>query len=388
MIAPVEAIFWLSVSLLIHVYILYPAVLFVLGTILDRSETIEVPEENLPTVSLVIAAYNEEEIIGQKIENSLTLDYPEDKLDIVVFSDASSDDTDSIVRSYADKGVRLERIEGRVGKTECQNRVTEKLDSDIIVFSDADSMYETDAIKKLVGKFGQEVGCVVGELRYKKYGVEAESAYRTVEKVIRRLEPKVNSVVGANGSIYAVKRASYVPLPPDQISDFAEPLAIVQQGERVEYTSKARAWENTGEDVESEASRRVRIGTRSWHTFFDYIGLLNPVRYPLFSFELASHWVLRWLTPILLAMLALSNVFLVLTTSNLLYLVALAGQVGFYLLAVVGWLLDLSDRPNPTIVQVPYYFVMLNRSLVIALWNVVRKRNIVTWETETRSGSD
>jgi len=385
--AVIEAIFWLTALLLVHVYMLYPATLFVLGAVLDRSEPNELPRE-LPTVSLVIAAYNEEEVIGAKIENSLELDYPEDKLDIVVFSDASSDNTDSIVRSYADRGVRLERIEGRVGKTECQNRVAERVDGDIIVFSDADSMYEEQAIKKLVGKFGDSVGCVVGELRYKKYGVEAESAYRTFEKIIRRLEPRVSSGAGANGSIYAVKRSSYVPLPPDQISDFAEPLAIVQQGERVEYTSKARAWENTGEDVESEASRRVRIGTRSWHTFFDYVGLLNPLRYPLFSFELVSHWLLRWLTPVLLAIAMVTNVVLVAISPNPLYLVTLLGQFGFYSLAAVGWILNQSDRPTPTIAYVPYYFLVLNKSLVHALWNVIRDRNIITWETETRSESD
>ena len=387
MVTPIEILFWITVLLLVHVYLLYPAILFGLGAVLDRSEPNELPDE-LPTVALVIAAYNEEEIIGEKIENSLELEYPEDKLDIIVFSDASSDNTDSIVRSYADEGVRLERIEGRVGKTECQNRVTAQLDSDIVVFSDADSMYEPAAIKKLVGKFGDNVGCVVGELRYRKYGVEAESAYRTFEKIIRRLEPRVSSGAGANGSIYAVKRSSYVPLPPDHISDFAEPLAIVQNGERVEYTAAARAWENTGDDVESEASRRVRIATRSWHTFLDYLGLLNPFRFPLFSFELLSHWLLRWLSPILLAVVALTNVALVATSSNPLYLVTLSGQIGFYLLAAVGGLLNRVDRPTPKIAYVPYYFLVLNKSLIIALWNVIRNRNIITWETETRTGSD
>ena len=145
--------FWLTAVLLVHVYFLYPGVLFVLGAIIDRSEPYELPED-LPTVSLVIAAYNEEEIIAEKIENSLELDYPREKLEIIVFSDASSDDTDRIVESYADQGVRLERIEGRVGKTECQNRVTERVNADIVVFSDADSMYEPQAIKRLVGTFG------------------------------------------------------------------------------------------------------------------------------------------------------------------------------------------------------------------------------------------
>jgi len=383
-----EVVFWTVAVLLVHMYLLYPGVLFVLGSVLDRSVSREMADADLPSVSLVIAAYNEEEIIGQKIENSLELDYPDEKLDIVVFSDASSDGTDRVVQSYADKGVELQRIEGRVGKTECQNRVTEQVESDIVVFSDADSMYEPDAIRQLVAKFGDDVGCVVGELCYRKYGVEAESAYRTFEKIIRRLESRVSSVVGASGSIYAVKRSSYVPLPPDQISDFAEPLAIIQRGERVEYTADARAWENTGDSVESELSRRIRIATRLWHTFFDYAGLLNPVRYPLISFELVSHWLLRWFSPVLLALIVVSNVVLVLTTSNPLYTLALAGQTSFYLLAATGGVLDRFDVSTPRIAYVPYYFLVLNYGLLIALWNVVRNRNIVTWETETRTGSD
>jgi len=384
----IEIVFWVLVIVLLHTYLLYPGVLYVLSLVYDQSESYELNEAKIPLVTLVIAAYNEEEVIAKKIQNSLELDYPDEHLDIVVFSDASSDNTDRIIRSYEDAGVRLERIEGRVGKTECQNRVTENLDSDIVVFSDADSMYESDAIKKLVAKFTDGVGCVVGELRYKKYGVDAESSYRTFEKLIKRLEAKVSSTAGGNGSMYAVKRDSYVPLPAYQISDFAEPLAIVQRGERIEYAAEARAWENTGETVESEMNRRIRIATRSWHTFFDYLSLLNPVRYPLFSFELLSHWVFRWLSPVLLGLTAVTNVALVFTDGRPIYLLTLLGQGVFYLLAAVGGALERLDYTNPRIMYVPYYFVVLNYSLVAALRNVVQNRNIVTWDTETRSDSD
>ena len=387
-VAVFAAVFWLSAFLLVHIYFLYPGILAVAGSIINRSTAPNRGEGELPTVSLVIAAYNEEDIIEEKIRNSLQLEYPDDKFEIVVFSDASSDGTDSIVRSYADEGVRLERIEGRVGKTECQNRVAERLTSDIIVFSDANSMYEPDAIGHLVEAFGPDVGCVVGELCYQQNGVEAESVYWRFEKLIKRLEPTVSSIVGANGAIYAVRRSSYVPLPSDQISDFAEPLAIVRRGERVEYTSEARAWENPGATIGSELSRRIRISTRSWHTLLDYTSLLNPFRYPLFSFQLASHHVIRWLNPLLLIAIAVTNVALVATTDNPLYVLALSGQVGFYALAVTGGLLDRFGRSNPIVTYVPYYFCALNYSLLAALWNVVRNRNFVTWETDSRSSSD
>jgi glycosyltransferase involved in cell wall biosynthesis len=368
----------------LHVYVLYPIQLYILGSFLDRSVEIDRPDEELPTVSLVVAAYNEAEIIEDKILNSLELDYPEEKLDIVVFSDASSDGTDEIARSYRSEGVHLERIEGRVGKTECQNRVTAMLETDIIVYSDADSMYEPNAIRRLVARFDEDVGCVVGELRYRNYGVEAESAYRRLEQLIKRLEPRVSSIVGGNGSIYAVRRDSYVPLPPDQISDFAEPLAVVRNGERAEYAHDAIAWENTGETTQSEMTRRIRISTRLWHGLTDYLELLNPVRYPLFSYQLASHMPLRWLSPVYLAVAGISNVALVLTTGGLLYPLLLAGQAVCYAAAGIGGLLDRLGLPNPKPLYVPYYFLVLNYSLLIGLTNFLRNRNIVTWETETR----
>jgi cellulose synthase/poly-beta-1,6-N-acetylglucosamine synthase-like glycosyltransferase len=380
-----EIVFWATALLLFHVYVLYPVTLVLLGSVLDRSVSRELDEDRLPTVALVIAAYNEEEVIEQKIRNSLELDYPRDKLTIIVFSDASSDRTDDIVRSYEDSGVRLERIEGRVGKTECQNRVIEQIDSEIVVFSDADSMYEPEAIRKLLEKFGPGVGCVVGELQYQQYNVEAESAYRTFEKIIKRLEPKVSSIVGGNGAIYAVRRSSYVPLPSDHISDFAEPLAVVRRGERVEYAPEARAWENTGESVGVEMSRRIRISTRSWHTFLDFTSLLNPLQNPLFSFQLASHHLIRWLSPVLLGIVAVTNVLLVFLHPGLLYRLLLLGQVLFYLLATAGGILTRFGLPRPKPVYVPYYFLVLNYSLVVALWNVIRGRNIITWETEQRT---
>jgi len=376
--------FWLAVLSLLYVYFLYPALLCI-ATLFTEEVEQPLDEEALPTVSLVIAAYNEEEVIAEKIENSLRLDYPREKLSVVVFSDASSDRTDEIVRSYSDAGIRLERIEGRVGKTECQNRVVETVDSEIIVFSDADSMYEPKAIRELLSKFAPDVGCVVGELRYRRYGVQAESAYREYEKLIKRLEPRLSSIVGGNGSIYAVRNASYVPLPPEHTSDFAEPLAIVRNGERAEYASNAAAWENTGETVGSEVNRRIRIATRLWNTVTDYTSLFNPVEYRLFSVQLLSHTVLRWLSPFMLLIAAVSNVALGLVKRSPMYRLLLLLQGVFYLLALGGAVADELEITTPTIAYVPYYFLRLNYSLLIGFYNFVSKKNIITWNTESRT---
>jgi glycosyltransferase involved in cell wall biosynthesis len=380
----ISVIFWVAVLWLVYIYLLYPALLYI-GALFTEAADGSLDEATLPTVSLVIAAYNEDEIIGEKIENSLRLDYPREKLDVIVFSDASSDNTDAIVESYSDAGVQLNRIEGRVGKTECQNTVVETIDSEIIVFSDADSMYEPQAIRELVSKFAPGVGCVVGELRYKRYGVQAESVYRRYEKLIKRLEPRLSSVVGGNGSIYAVRNDSYVPLPADHISDFAEPLAIVRNGERAEYASNAAAWEDTGDTVNSEADRRVRIVTRAWNTVTDYTSLFNPIGFPVFSIQLASHTVLRWLSPLVLVIAAVANIVLVSTKNSPLYRLLLFLQGSFYLLALGGAIVDESEIPAAGLFRIPYYFLRLNYSLLIGFYNFTSRRNIVVWDTESRT---
>lgn len=386
MIEPVLLAILVGSSLLVaHSYFLYPLVLSALVTAGLGDDP--GPTGDLPSVALVIAAYNEEGVIGEKIENSLELDYPDDRLEIVVFSDASTDGTDEIVRSYADRGVSLLRIEGRVGKTECQNRAVEVTDGEVIVFSDANSMYEPDAIRRLVAGFDEGVGCVAGELQYRDSSeVEGESIYWRYESKIKQLESAFHSTVTGNGSIYAVHRSSYVPLPEDAISDFAEPLAIVDEGGRIKYEPDAVAWEDTGTSVGEELGRRSRIVTRSWHTVASYGHLLNPLAYPIFSFQLWSHKVLRWLTPVFLAAILVSTVGLAVTSASPLVLVVLGAQLICYGLAGTGAVLDRTGRETPTVVHIPYYFLVANYGMARGLANFLRGRNIVTWETVSRDG--
>lgn len=371
----------LSLFALCQTYLLYPITL-----LLSRREepSTSTVEDGDPSVALVIAAYNEEAVIAGKIENSLALEYPD--LEIVVFSDGSSDRTDEIVRSYADEGVRLERIEGRVGKTACQNRVVEGLDCDIVVFSDANGQYEPDAIDALVEGFEPGVGCVVGELRYRNgTGVEGESIYWRYERLVKRLESRFHSLIGANGSIYAVRRESYVPLPTGAISDFAEPLAIASRGERAVYAPGAVAWEHTAESVDEELDRRIRIITRSWHTVSSFSELLDPRRYPRLSYQLFSHKLLRWLSPVSLVVAFVSSLVLASRSDTRLPRILLLGQVGYYALALCGWLADRYGVAAPTVVHVPYYFVVANYGMLVGLRNFLADRRIVAWETAERT---
>ncbi len=378
-------IFTASLLGLLHTYFFYPAILSLLDIAspdLDPKKSID----EWPSVTLIIAAYNEEDVIAEKIENSLQLEYPSDKLRIIVFSDESSDRTDEIVQDYESDKIELQRIEGRVGKTECQNKVTSQVESDIIVYSDANSMYEPNAIKNLIREFEPDVGCVVGELRYADDGgVEGESFYWRYEQFVKRLESKVNSLVGGNGSIYAVRRSSYVPLPRELISDFAEPLAVITNGESVKYATDAVAWEKTGDSVENERSRRVRIVTRCWNTILNYLHLMNPIRYPTFSFQLISHKILRWLSPVLLLLVLVSNVMLVMLTTSSLSLALLLLQSLFYVFALIGMIGEVAGTNMPTVFHVPYYFLVSNYGMLLGLSNFIFGENIVTWETVERS---
>lgn len=381
-------VFVASVALIAHAYFLYPLFLYLLAAVLpDGDGDGEFPEAEttLPSVALVIAAYNEEAVIEEKIENSLELNYPGEKLNIIVFSDASSDQTDAIVRSYADAGIELIRIEGRVGKTECQNRVAAAVDAEVLVFSDANSMYEPDAIRSLVSRFDDGVGCVVGELRYRQTtdGVEGESLYWRYARFIKRLESKIGSVVKGNGAVYAVRREEYVPLPPDTMSDFAEPLTVRVSGAEVKYEPRAVAWEHTAGSIKAEQSRKIRIITRSWYTISRYRSIFNPFEYGWYALQVFTDTVLWWSMPILSLIAFGSATLLAVLTGSLIFAAVTAACVGLLLLGSIGFYLDRLRGADtiPAIFHVPHYFLVVNHSLLVGLWSFFYGKNIISWET-------
>lgn len=384
----IEAIFWVVFSLLFYIYFAYPLLLGFLA--LFRKKSTGLSETHELSVSLIIAAYNEEAVIGKKIENALMSDYPNVKLEIIVFSDASNDRTDEIVKSYTNKGVKLLRIEGRKGKTFCQNEAIEIADGEIVVFSDANSMYEPDAIGKLVMHFADSrTGCVVGELRYRSCGEENEIAvvgeaiYWRYEQVIKRLESQVASVVGANGSIYAMRKDLFEPLRPDAVEDFVRPLKVLQRGYKVAYEPSAVAWEETASESAKEFQRRVRIVNQSVYSIIKdtaLLCLLNPFRYGMFAIQLWSHKILRWLSGIFLLMLAVTNILLF--DSGLIYVIALAGQGIFYLLAFWGFICEnIIKRPAPKVPHFAYYFCLSCYAMLNGIGKALRGSIMVTWES-------
>lgn len=379
----VKIIFWMAVFLLFYVYFGYPIMLGAIASF--RHVQTKADEMHEPTVSLIIAAYNEEAVIGKKIENSLRLDYPKEKLEIIIFSDASTDRTDEIVKSYADQGVKLLRIEGRRGKTYCQNEAAKIAQGEILVFSDANSMYEPDAIRKLVRHFADEhVGCVSGELRYRggKGAVEGEKTYWQYDQILKKLESKVSSTVGAVGSIYAVRRELFEPLPSDALEDLVRPLQIILKDYKVLYEPQAVNWEDTAPNQVRELHRRVRIVTQSVYSLTRYkslFSLLNPFRYGIFSIQLWSHKVLRWLSGLFLLLIFVFNIPLL--GQGLVYTIIIVGQMVFYLIALWGFLTEVVLKQRaPKIPHVAYYFLLSCYAMLKGVYGGLRGRTMVTWQ--------
>lgn len=372
--------FWIVAGLVIYVYGGYPLLLALVAALGGARPAFR--GDSAPAVTLLISAFNEADVIARKIENSLGLDYPGDRLQIIVISDASDDGTDDIATSYAGRGVELLRMPERGGKTLGLNAAMERATGDVVVFSDANALYRSDAIRALVRHFADErVGAVVGESTYEASDAGAdrsESSYWRYETAIKRLETRVGSVVGGDGAIYAIRKACYRPMAADALSDFVNPLQIVRQGLRCVYDPEALSVEEAAGSFSGEFRRKVRIVNRAWRGMLSMRTLLNPFRYGFFAVELISHKLLRWLMPFFLLIAFVLN--LVLFGVHPVYQGTLAAQLVFYSLAAIGPLLG-KRRNLPALVYVPFYFCLVNIASAKGILQAHRGKTYTTWST-------
>lgn len=373
-------VFWILSAAIVYVYAGYPLLLLLVRTFGGHRPVAVGPA--LPRVTLVVSAFNEEDVIAEKLDNSLAIDYPRGLLQILVVSDASDDRTDEIVRGYADRGVVLLRMPDRGGKTVGLNAAVREATGEVVVFSDANALYERGAIRALVRNFADaRVGAAVGESTYVDPEVESERSeglYWKYETAIKKLESQIGSVVGGDGAIYAIRRSLYTPMRADALSDFVNPLQIVQAGHRCVYEPAARSYERAGTDFAKEFRRKVRIVNRGWRALFGMRGLLNPLRFGFFAFELFSHKLLRWLVPAFMVGAFLAN--LAVAGQGTIYLVALALQLAFYALALVGY--ASRHRPSiPAAFSVPYYFCLVNLACGLGILDAFRGKTYTTWAT-------
>jgi cellulose synthase/poly-beta-1,6-N-acetylglucosamine synthase-like glycosyltransferase len=377
-----EVMFWLALGAMGYVFVGYPLLVLLLSRMVRKSPMPQT--DDLPTVSLIVSAYNEEKIIGEKLYNCLALRYPREKLEIIVISDASSDGTDLIVNRYLDEGVVLKRMPTRGGKTAGLNAVVPFVNSDIVVFSDANALYAPDAIHNLVRNFADpSIGCVTGDSRYThleaSYVGSSENTYWDYERSLKMGESALGSMVGADGAIFAIRRHLYWPLRAEDINDFVIPLQIVSQGYRCVFEPEAICYENAVVHFEEEFRRKVRVVNRSWNGLFRVKELLNPLRYGWFALQVISHKLLRWLTPLFLGALLVSSMLLV--STHWFYAGCAIGQVGFYALACLGVLLERWNIHNRWL-SFPCYFLLMNVASIVGVCKYLRGQKINIWEPE------
>lgn len=380
-----ELIFWLCAAVVFYVYVGYPLLLKLVHMLVGRTPVHEPTLE--PPLTLVISAFNEEASIREKLDNTLQLDYPPARLQVLVVSDASDDRTDDIVREYAPRGVTLLRMPERGGKTVGLNAALREASGEVVVFSDANAMYLRDALRRLAAPFADPaVGAVVGESTYhdsETASEASESLYWKYETAIKQLESETGSVVGGDGAIYAIRRSLYVPMRADALSDFVNPLQIVKSGHRCLYEPAAQSVEKAAEGFDREFRRKVRIVNRAWRAMLSMPELLNPFRYGFFAFKLISHKLLRWLAPLFLLLLLVSSA--VLAGRSPLYAWALAAQLAFYALALAGHLLRKRER-MPRLLSVPYYFSMVNIASARGILEAFKGETYTTWTTARAPG--
>lgn len=374
-----KVVFWASTAALAYTYVGYPALVWAVSRLRPRAVRRGAVE---PTVTVIITAYNEERDLADKLDNTLALDYPEDKLEVLVASDCSSDRTDEIARSYAARGVRLHRQAERLGKTAAQNAAVELARGDVLLFSDATTLYRPDVLRAMAPNFADPtVGCVAGKLIYvdpaaTSTGAGAKS-YWGYETFLKTHESRACSLIGASGCLYAVRRSAYVPLYNEACSDFIIATKMVEQGLRAVYEPAAVCTEETNRQAGKEFRMRVRVIAQTYTDLWRHRALLNPLRGGFYSIELLSHKVMRYLVPVFLALTLVSS--LALARVGWLYALAAVAQSAFYLAAAAGWLAGRAGV-GPRLLALPAYFVLSNAAAVVAFYKFVRGERYARWE--------
>lgn len=392
-----EIIFWISLSIVFYTYIGYGILLYVLVRIKEyfrKTPTPPLPADNrLPELTLFIAAYNEEDVVDEKMRNCLALDYPADKLHILWITDGSNDRTRERLSHWPQATVLYQPL--RLGKTAALNRGMRFVSTPLVVFTDANTYLNREALREIVHAFANpRVGCVAGE---KRIAVQVkdnaasggEGLYWKYESALKKLDARLYSAVGAAGELFAIRRELFEEMPADTLlDDFILSLRIVMRGYTIAYRADAYATESGSADMREEEKRKVRIAAGGLQSVWRLRTLLNPFRYGIFSFQYISHRVLRWsLTPILLFLLLPLNTVLIFTTEHPLpYAFIWLLQTLFYLMGSWGYYLSSRHIKNK-ILFIPYYFLFMNINVIRGFGYLCKRRGQAggAWEKARRA---
>lgn len=385
-------LFWVCAALVFYTYIGYGIVLYLLlkvKRLFVHDEHVTPRDEALPDITVLVCAYNEEDVVEMKMSNIRSFDYPKDKLHTVWCTDGSDDGTNALLGRYPEARVLYEPE--RRGKTAAMNRAMSLIETDIVVMTDANTMVNAGAIREIARLFSDEsVGCVAGEKRVlsREGGSTAsagEGLYWRYESTLKRWDYELYSAMGAAGELCAVRRSLFVPVPEDTLlDDFILSMGIVARGKRIAYTAEAYAAEYGSADMSEESKRKRRIAAGGLQSIWRLRRLMNPFRYPVVAFQFVSHRVLRWsVTPVALMALIPLNVMLVFGNAGLFYILTWIAQIVFYLCAYIGYVLDSKGRRSK-VLYVPYYFLFMNVNVFIGMRYLATHRHSGTWEKAKR----
>ncbi|MBX2916006.1 MAG: glycosyltransferase family 2 protein [Cyclobacteriaceae bacterium] len=382
-------LFWISLAVVFYTYVGYGFIIYILSKGWGKNETPVLPPENeLPEVTLLVAAYNEETYIVQKIENSLALDYPADKLRLWIVTDGSTDRTVELCKAYPT--VTVFHSPERKGKIHAVNRVMEEIKTSIVIFSDANTDLNQKALKNIVRHFGDpKVGGVAGEKRIvSMYQDNAsgsgEGLYWKYESALKTMDSKFTTAIGAAGELFAVRKELYInPHPDTIIEDFVTSMKIVAAGYRFVYEPEAYALETASASIKDEWKRKVRISAGGIQAIIRLPELLNIFKYGWISWQYVSHRAMRWsIAPLALVVVLIANI--ILTPYSPFFLVSCVGQCAFYFLALLGHLFR-ERKIGLKGFFVPYYFTMMNLSVFAGAIRLLRKKQSVVWEKSARA---
>ncbi len=367
-----EIAFWASVGLLVYTHAGYPVVLWLLAR--GRGGAASAPggaPAELPSVSLIVVAHDEEEVIERKLANALALDYPRERLEVIVASDGSGDRTVELARAA---GADLVLDLPRGGKIATQNAAAERARGELLAFSDANAFWASDALRRLIAPFADgRVGYVCGRVRFTPDGgANEEGSYWSYEMAVREMESRLGGVTAGNGAIYATRRDSYISLGPSRSHDLSFPFEMVKRGWRALYAGDALADEKMVPTIEGEFARKRRMMRGLWDIVISD-GMLSPRGYgPAYAFEIASHRLLRYASPFLHVIALATNVALL--GEGTVYAITLAAQVAFLVAALLGRF--VAARP----LRLAYYYASVTASIAVGLWDRLRLGQPAAWE--------
>jgi cellulose synthase/poly-beta-1,6-N-acetylglucosamine synthase-like glycosyltransferase len=387
----VNYIFWILLFIILYSYLGYPLLLVILN--IPKRIFFRTPKSlsyTEPEVTLFVAAYNEEDFIEQKIQNTLDLDYPKDKLKYIWVTDGSIDKTQELLSNYSEFTVLHQ--DQRNGKTGAINRGMLFVNTPIVIFSDANTTINKNAIREIVKQFNNpKVGCVAGEKRIAPQNKDnavnsGEGIYWKYESFLKKNESDFNSALGAVGELFAIRTNLFTEIEPDTIlDDFIISLRIAQKGYKIKYTPNAYATERASVNINEELKRKNRIAYGGFQAISHLKRLLNPFKQPILSFQYFSHKILRWtLVPLSIFLILFVNIYLAFGNSwESVYMVFLYLQILFYILVLTGFILQ-SRKTKLKILFAPYYIFIMNLSEVIGFIRYIRKTQGVNWEKAKR----